>query len=98
MRKSVSSIAIIESPEDACSAWLTQWNENWERLSLIGGHREDGESSRECLVREVREELLAALMKTPPTQEEIDLLEERLRASTRVNVFSSEIGPGNPRR
>jgi len=37
--------------------YLTQWNDNWQMFSLLGGHREPDESFRQCCVREVAEEL-----------------------------------------
>lgn len=37
--------------------YLTQWSETWKMFSLIGGHVEPGESYRECVTREIEEEL-----------------------------------------
>ena len=37
--------------------YLAQWNDKWKAFFLVGGHRENGESYRECVVREVCEEL-----------------------------------------
>jgi 8-oxo-dGTP pyrophosphatase MutT (NUDIX family) len=37
--------------------WLAQWNEKWKSFNFIGGHKEESESFRECIVREIEEEL-----------------------------------------
>ena len=35
----------------------TAGNESWQRYSLVGGHKREDETFRECLIREIREEL-----------------------------------------
>jgi 8-oxo-dGTP pyrophosphatase MutT (NUDIX family) len=57
MRTSRASLAYI------CRRWnnqtqvLTQWSQSWRAFSLIGGHKLPRESYRDCLVREIAEEL-----------------------------------------
>lgn len=58
MRISEASLALITRVNaQGETEYLTQWNEKWHAYSLIGGHREEGESFRECCIREVEEEL-----------------------------------------
>jgi len=56
-RQSEAAVAVITREEQGKKSWLVQWNENWGRYYLVGGHREDGEAGTECLERELREEL-----------------------------------------
>lgn len=57
LRQSTSSLAVAARGEGAARRWLCQWNPNWQRYFLVGGHRELAETAEQCLVREVREEL-----------------------------------------
>ena len=58
MRTSEASLALITRVNALGETeYLTQWNEKWQAYSLIGGHREESESFRECCIREVEEEL-----------------------------------------
>jgi ADP-ribose pyrophosphatase YjhB (NUDIX family) len=58
LRHSDGAVALIRGTDRyGHSGWLAQWNEGWGAFFLIGGHREEGESFRDCLAREVREEL-----------------------------------------
>lgn len=58
MRVSEAALALITRLNLKGDAeYLTQWNDNWQAYSLIGGHREPGESFRDCCAREVIEEL-----------------------------------------
>src|SRR5262245_46487651 len=57
MRTSVAALAVICREENGETQWLAQWNKGWQAFSLVGGHRRDGESFRNCVVREVSEEL-----------------------------------------
>ncbi|NIY14612.1 MAG: NUDIX domain-containing protein, partial [Nitrospinaceae bacterium] len=56
MRSSEGALAWITRDGAMGQEWLTRWNRKWNNRSLIGGHREDGESFRDCLVREILEE------------------------------------------
>jgi len=58
MRVSEAGLALIQRlGPGGVPEYLTQWNEKWQRFSLVGGHREPAESFRECCAREVMEEL-----------------------------------------
>ena len=57
LRTAVSSLAIIHRQQQQQRQWLCQWNENWQRYFLVGGHQEDGENAEDCIVRELQEEL-----------------------------------------
>lgn len=57
MRQSVAAIALICREQDGQTQWLAQWNDAWGALSFVGGHKNDDESFRECLIREIKEEL-----------------------------------------
>lgn len=57
MRTSEGGIALIRKEHEGRTCWLTQWNEGWSAFTFIGGHREGEESFRECVIREVAEEL-----------------------------------------
>ena len=59
MRLSEAALAIIER-DAAPGEWLLLWNNSWQAYSLIGGHREEDESFRNCCLREVAEELKCA--------------------------------------
>jgi 8-oxo-dGTP pyrophosphatase MutT (NUDIX family) len=57
MRKSVGAGAIIERTEIGSRRWLARWNAKWGAFHLVGGHCRPDESFRDCLAREVTEEL-----------------------------------------
>lgn len=57
MRVSAASIALIRREADGQTQWLAQWNERWQAFSFVGGHKHEDESFRECVVREIAEEL-----------------------------------------
>lgn len=57
MRESIASVALIRYQDQADTKWLTRWNDKWRAYSLVGGHLEPGESFRDCIIREVTEEL-----------------------------------------
>lgn len=58
IRRSISSVALIRREQkDGLFSWLAQWNAKWKRYNLIAGHLELGESFRDCIMREVHEEL-----------------------------------------
>ena len=57
MRQSVASIALIRREANGQTQWLAQWNKAWKSFSFVGGHKRDDESFRECVVREIEEEL-----------------------------------------
>lgn len=57
MRESLAAVALIRRRSGDQAHYLAQWNEGWQRYSLVGGHKRDDETFRDCLVREVQEEL-----------------------------------------
>jgi len=56
-RESRAAVALICRRKGNENQWLTRWNKNWQCYYFIGGHKLDGESYRECMMREIREEL-----------------------------------------
>ncbi len=57
MRNSVAAIALIQWQAGGQTKWLARWNDNWNAFSFVGGHKHPQESFRDCLLREVAEEL-----------------------------------------
>jgi 8-oxo-dGTP pyrophosphatase MutT (NUDIX family) len=54
MRTSEGAQAVIRRGP---AEWLAQWNPKWGCFNFVGGHRRADESFRDCLLREVEEEL-----------------------------------------
>jgi 8-oxo-dGTP pyrophosphatase MutT (NUDIX family) len=57
LRQSEGGIALIQRSVGGHREWLAQWNENWGQFFFIGGHRRGSESFRDCVIREIGEEL-----------------------------------------
>ncbi len=57
MRKSIAAIALIHRDANSQTLWLAQWNDGWKAYNFVGGHKHDDESFRECIIREISEEL-----------------------------------------
>jgi 8-oxo-dGTP pyrophosphatase MutT (NUDIX family) len=57
MRTSEGAFALITRRRDGRPELLAQWNTKWGAFSFVGGHRHPGETFRDCLAREVSEEL-----------------------------------------
>lgn len=57
MRQSTAAFAVITRDNNGVREWLAQWNRAWNAYNLVGGHRHEDESYRECLIREIEEEL-----------------------------------------
>ena len=57
MRQSEAAVALIRRRLDSQTRWLAQWNPKWCAYHFVSGHRRDDETFRECLVREIAEEL-----------------------------------------
>jgi 8-oxo-dGTP pyrophosphatase MutT (NUDIX family) len=57
MRQSEAAVALIRQVRDGQTHWLAQWNDKWGAFNFIAGHRRPDETFRECLVREIAEEL-----------------------------------------
>jgi tetratricopeptide (TPR) repeat protein len=61
MRTSVAAFALFRRAAPAGRVeYLARWNEGWNAFHFVGGHKRDGESFRDCCVREVGEELRLA--------------------------------------
>jgi 8-oxo-dGTP pyrophosphatase MutT (NUDIX family) len=57
MRQSIASVALIRRQQDGRTLWLAQWNRRWQMYNFVSGHKRPEESFRECVVREIGEEL-----------------------------------------
>jgi 8-oxo-dGTP pyrophosphatase MutT (NUDIX family) len=55
-RRSEAAVVLVRDG----GRFLCQWSDTWHALHLVGGHREGGESFRDCAAREAAEELPAA--------------------------------------
>jgi len=53
----MGGVAIIQAERAGRLRWLAQWNRKWQALHFVGGHKLAEESFRECVIREVTEEL-----------------------------------------
>ena len=56
-RRSEAAVALIRRESDGQTLWLAQWNRKWQAYHFVAGHRRPDETFRECLVRELGEEL-----------------------------------------
>ena len=54
------AIALIQRNQHGQRQWLAQWNTSWQRYSFVGGHKRLDESFRQCVIREIGEELQLA--------------------------------------
>jgi len=57
LRVSLGGMALITNQADGQDRWLVRWNRKWECYAFVGGHKHDDESFRECVIREITEEL-----------------------------------------
>jgi ADP-ribose pyrophosphatase YjhB (NUDIX family) len=58
LRRSRAALAVVCRPgADGRPLWLAQWNSHWGRFHLVGGHKHAGETFRQCLLRELADEL-----------------------------------------
>jgi len=57
MRQSVASIVLFTRKQGDGRAYLAHWNRPWQCFALVGGHKHDDESHRQCAIREAVEEL-----------------------------------------
>jgi 8-oxo-dGTP pyrophosphatase MutT (NUDIX family) len=60
LRRSEAGLALISLTSAGQTEFLCQFHEKTKAFFLIGGHREAGESFRDCVIREVSEELSLA--------------------------------------
>jgi hypothetical protein len=56
-RRSLAAVALIRRSHQGQTEFLSQWNPKWQALHFISGHKRPDESFRECLIREMGEEL-----------------------------------------
>jgi len=57
-----SSVAVITRVHHGRTEWLLQWNDKWQAMNLIAGHKETTDANDlTCLVREIHEELFEEL-------------------------------------
>ncbi len=76
-RTSGASGAVITRTRTAHTAWLLQWNPQWQAMNLIGGRKETTDANDlTCLIREIHEELFEDL---PP--EELTRLQTALQGN-----------------
>ena len=57
MRSSVAAIALIQREAGGQTQWLARWNSSGNAFSFVGGHKAEHETFRDCLIREIAEEL-----------------------------------------
>ena len=76
-RHSEGGIALIERSIGGKREWLAQWNEKWRAFFFVGGHRHEGESFHDCVVREIDEELGLGPMDCPVSPDPAHHLEYR---------------------
>jgi isopentenyldiphosphate isomerase len=57
MRQSIASVALIRRQQNGRTIWLAQWNPRWQKYHLVSGHKRPEETFRECVIREIGEEL-----------------------------------------
>jgi 8-oxo-dGTP pyrophosphatase MutT (NUDIX family) len=57
LRRSAAAVALIRTEQAGQTRWLAQWNDKWGRFFFVSGHKRADESFRECMIRELQEEL-----------------------------------------
>jgi 8-oxo-dGTP pyrophosphatase MutT (NUDIX family) len=102
MRQSFAAIALIHRVEKGQRHWLAQWNAKWGAYHFVGGHKRPAETFRECLVREVAEELGLGqgadyqVSSAPPIHLEFTDFSESTQAQTCyiMELFGVELSSG----
>lgn len=56
-RRSMAAVAVIRRRVEGRALFLGQWNPAWKAIHFVSGHRRPAEMFRECMVRELFEEL-----------------------------------------
>ncbi len=56
-RRSVAAVALIRRTHEGRTCYLAQWNPKWMALHFVSGHKRPEETFRECIIREISEEL-----------------------------------------
>ena len=57
MRRSLAGLALMSRHTGSGRRWLARWNNKWECFHFAGGHKEPGETFRQCVIQEIIEEL-----------------------------------------
>ncbi len=102
MRQSEAAVALIRRVQDGQTLWLAQWNPKWRALHFVGGHKRPEESFRECLVREIVEELglrqgtdYEVSTRTPARLEFTQFSQSsQTRTCYNMELFNVELTPG----
>ncbi len=102
MRQSFAAIALIHREEKGQKLWLAQWNAKWGAYHFVGGHKRPAETFRECLVREVAEEIELGegadyqVSSAPPIHLEFADFSESTQAQTCyiMELFGVDLGSG----
>jgi 8-oxo-dGTP pyrophosphatase MutT (NUDIX family) len=102
MRQSEAAVALIRLVRDGQTHWLAQWNDKWGAFHFVSGHRRPDETFRECLVREIAEELHLSdgtdyqVSAERPTHLEFVDFSQSTQTQTRyiMELFSVELNPG----
>jgi 8-oxo-dGTP pyrophosphatase MutT (NUDIX family) len=102
MRQSLAAVALIHREEKGERQWLAQWNRKWGAYHFVGGHKRPAETFRECLVREIAEELGLRegadyeVSSAPPIHLEFADFSESTQTQTCyiMELFGVELGSG----
>lgn len=57
MRTSIAALALITRCRGGETEYLAHWNRDWNAWHFVGGHKQEDETFRECMTRELTEEL-----------------------------------------
>lgn len=106
MRRSAAALALIrDAGVDGSERYLALWNERSRRYHFAGGHRRAGESFRDCLTRELAEELeLSETAFMAPAEPRLELRYEAVSESVRqpteyhLAVFEVRLASADERR
>ena len=98
----IAAFAVIRRDERGQTLWLAQWNPKWGAYHFVGGHKRPEETFRECLVREIGEELHLCegldyrIASAAPTHLEFMDFSESKQTQTSyiMELFGVELGPG----
>jgi 8-oxo-dGTP pyrophosphatase MutT (NUDIX family) len=98
LRQSEGGIALIQRTLAGKREWLGQWNDNWKAFFFVGGHRNEGETFRDCVVREIEEELGLSPQECPVAAEPTHHLEYRAisRSANELTGYTMELFDAAP--
>ena len=97
MRKSFAALALITRHLPEGIRWLAHWNQHWRAYHFVGGHKHDDETFRECLIREVHEELGLvnesdfAVAASPTSRQQYTAWSERAHQDTEYTIELFEV-------